>query len=443
MSEQTAVVRAVAAGGPHAGDVRVPGQRPADGMQGPTRRRVLQAALAAGAAASLLPSIGVRAAYAAGGAPATGDALVVLSLRGGVDGLSVVAPVGDQDYARLRPRTAVPVATALPVDRTFALHPSLAPLKPLWDRGVLGAVQAVGQPDLSRSHFRCAEELERAAFGTAVRTGWLDRALSTSPTGTAWQAVQLGSGTLSRQLLGPAPELAVGSLRDLDLWGSSWLGPGWATAVAALQDGADTAAGASASAALGVLATAPAVRAAAVADPTKGGPYPDTHLGWALRDVAALLKADVGAQVVCVDAGNWDMHERLGDAGGGWMADNLRDLAGSLAAFAADLGPLLDRTTLVTLTEFGRRVDENGSGGVDHGDAGCVLLLGGGVQGGRVHGRWPGLSPQALWSGGLAVTTDYRDVLTEVLRDRCGRSGLSTVFPGYAPTSLGVARPRP
>jgi uncharacterized protein (DUF1501 family) len=181
------------------------------------------------------------------------------------------------------------------------------------------------------------------------------------------------------------------------------------------------------------------------ADPAPGGGavYPATPLGGALRDVARLVKGDVGLMAAGVDFGDWDMHEGLGTpVAGQRMYEHLSELARALAAFATDLGPALDRVTLVTVSEFGRRVQENGSRGADHGHGNAMLLLGGGVRGGQVYGRWPGLAPERLVAGDLAATTDYRAVLGEILRNRCGVADLGTVFPGVTPASYGTVVPR-
>jgi uncharacterized protein (DUF1501 family) len=177
--------------------------------------------------------------------------------------------------------------------------------------------------------------------------------------------------------------------------------------------------------------------------PANGAAYPkDSDLGKALRDVARLIRAKVGLQVACVDFGDWDMHEGMGTPDDGRLHDHLDELARCLVAFATDLGPLLDDLTLVTLSEFGRRAQENGSGGTDHGHGNAVFLLGGGVVGGTVHGRWPGLSDADLVGGDLAGATDYRQLLAEVLTARCGVASVGDVFPGLAPSPVGVVRPR-
>ena len=408
--------------------------------QGLSRRTLLKGLGAAALAAPLAsPLLSARTAYAAG---YTGDVLVVLSLRGGMDGLSLVAPVGDPDYARLRPTIGVPVGSGLPTgDRRFALHPGLAPLKPLWDRGLVGAVHAVGSPDGSRSHFKATEELERSAPGTSVRTGWLDRVLGTRATGTVFQSVQLGSGSPHQLLAGPSRDLATRSLEDFTLWQADWVGPRMTTALAALHQGVDSPAVPAARTTLDALAATAAV-VQAVPAPQNGAVYPDSEVGRALADVARLVRAGDGLQTACLDLGDWDMHSGLGKAGTGWMADKAADLASSLAAFATDLGPLLDRVCLMTMSEFGRRAAENGSGGVDHGYGNAVLLMGGGVVGGRVHGAWPGLTSAALDHGDLAGTTDYRSLLAELLVKRTGlaSSSLAQVFPGFTPQPIGIAR---
>lgn len=407
------------------------------------KRRTFLKAACAGAA--VVQGVSVRTSYAATAVPgpSAGDVLVVVSLRGGVDGLSLVAPVGDPDYARLRPTIAVPTSTGLPTgDRMFALHPAMAPLLPLWRSGVLGAVHAVGSPDGSRSHFAATEELERAAPGTSIRTGWLDRVLGAAGSGAVFQAARLGSGTPGMLLAGPAPEFAARSLADFELASSDWVGPRMTTALAALHEGVTSPVVPAARLTLDAVRTAAGVVAA---DPTPRATYPaGSDLGKALADVARLVRAGQGLQAACVDLGDWDMHAGLGAGGTGWMAEQTAELAGCLAAFAADLGPDLSRVTVLTLSEFGRRAAENGSGGVDHGFGNAVLVLGGGTVGGRVHGRWPGLSAAALDHGDLAGTTDFRSVVAELLVARCGVPGaaLAGVLPGFTPVPVGIARPR-
>ena len=409
--------------------------------RGWSRRRFLQGLGLTAAAATVGPMISSRAAYAST-ATWNGPILVVLSLRGGFDGLSAIAPIGDADYAAKRPTIAVPANLALPTgDRRFGLHPALLPLKPLWDSGKMAAVHAVGTPDQTRSHFSATAELERAAPGSSVRTGWLDRVLGAVGTGTVFEAVQLGAGMPAPLLSGPAPALATNKLTDFALSNADWIGPRMANTLRTLHTGTSLPAAAPALVTLAALDTTAAVVRAGLA-PHNGAVYPaNSSLAAALTDAAALIRANVGLQALTIDVGNWDMHAGLGAAGTGWMAANLSDLAGSLAAFVKDLGSTLtDRLTIVTVSEFGRRVTENGSGGVDHGHGNAVLLLGGGLDGGKVHGQWPTLANAALDQGDLAGTTDYRNVLAECLERRfaMSASALSAVFPGLARTYPGA-----
>jgi uncharacterized protein (DUF1501 family) len=324
----------------------------------------------------------------------------------------------------------------------FGLHPALSPLMPWWESGEFGAVQAVGMTNPTRSHFEAMEEMERAAPGSSVRTGWLDRTLGLRELGTAWQAVQMGTSMAASAFRGSSPELAMWSVDDFDLSGA-WDAnerQRWNTALTALHDGAPPSVAVPAGTTLSALASAAQMQDAGY---TPNATYPDTSLGRALSDVARVIKADVGLQVAAVDYGDWDMHVDMGDVDSGWLHDKLTELGNALAAFATDLGNKLADVTLVTLTEFGRSLTENGSGGVDHGHGHAVLLLGGGVQGGQVHGTWPTLEPDARdEAGDLVGTTDYRQILAEILEKRCAGSQMSTVFPGLTSERIGVVRAR-
>ena len=419
---------------------------PGCGCPRPARRGVLRAGLAAAGVLAAPASAGpVRLAFGRAGnaAPATASGvLVVLSLRGGFDGLSAVVPAGDPEYARARPGIGIPGRTLLPAGGIFGLHPALAPLKPFWDAGTFGAVHAVGQADPTRSHFRAMAELERAAPGTGIRTGWLDRTLGLASAGTPFRATVLGTAELPASLAGPVPALSMTSVDDFDLYGGfdDVERARWAAGLAALHAGAAPGLRVPVDRALAAVATTSRLAAAGYT-PAPGATYPQGPLGDALRDVARLVKADVGLRVACVDDGDWDLHAAAGGVDGGAFAGHLGSLAAALAAFGTDLGPLLSTVTLVTLSEFGRRVAENGSGGTDHGHGNAVLLLGGGVVGGRVHGRWPGLAGTDLVDGDLAGTTDYRLLLAEILRTRCGFGSTAGIFPGLRGDPLGIVRP--
>jgi uncharacterized protein (DUF1501 family) len=411
-----------------------------------SRRSMLKGmGLAAGAVAAA--SVGgevlsSRLAYAAD-PTYTGDVLVVLSLHGGVDGLSVIPPVGDPNYALLRPTIGIPSSLALPLGGVFGMHPALAPIKPLYDSGQLAVVHAVGQPTGTRSHFKDSEEIERAAPGTTLRTGWLDRVLGVRGTGTAFQAVQLGSNMLPGSLMGPAPDLAMTSIDNFSL--SIWDGyrPQFTTALAAMHAGVNHPVAQQAATTLAALSTTAAMKTAGYT-PANGAVYPTSALGNALRDLARLIRQGVGLQVATLDYGNWDMHSGLGKPGdtNGWMHRQLADVAACLAAFAKDLGTGMNGVSLVTLTEFGRRAHENGDGGLDHGYGQAVLALGGGLRGGQVYGRWPGLAPSNLDNGDLAMATDYRQILTEILQKRCAVGSINDIFPGLTPAPLGLANQR-
>jgi len=409
-----------------------------------SRRNFLRVAAATGVLSGLsAPLLSTKLAYAAAGPSYTGDVLVVLSLRGGFDGLSAVVPAADPHYYSSRPDLAVPASLLLARGPLFGLHPALAPLLPYWQAGTFGAVHAVGQADPTRSHFAALEEMERAAPGTSLRSGWLDRMLGVRGIGTTFQAAQLGSTLAASSFSGLAPELAMDNVDDFKLIGDSAFNLRRAAALRTAYASAPVTQSAPAVTALGALATT-AEMAAAGYVPGNGAGYPDTSLAKALRDVARLIKAGTGLQVACVDYGDWDFHENLGGpASGGQMYDHLSVLAGALAAFATDLGTAMSGVTVVTLSEFGRRLAQNGSGGVDHGHGNAVLLLGGGVVGGRVHGPWPGLAPAALDQGDLRGMTDYRTVLGEILQKRCRAGSLSTVFPGFTmPAPLGIVSVR-
>lgn len=405
-----------------------------------SRRSFLRGLGAVGALAGLATTgLSTRMAFAAD--PYAGDTLVVLSLRGGFDGLNTVVPTGDPRYLQVRPTIGIPQNALLPLDAMFGLHPAMAPLMPWWNSGDFGAVQAVGMSNPTRSHFEAMEELERAAPGTSTRTGWLDRTLGLRDATTPFQAVQIGSGMAAPGFRGPAPELVMWSVDDFELSGA-WDAAErqrWTDALTGLHVNAPPTVGSPAAATLAALAGAAQLQDA---DYTPSASYPDTDLGNALRDVARVVKADMGLQVAAVDYGDWDMHTDMGGPDAGWLHDKLDELSRSLAAFAEDLGPRLNDVTLVTLTEFGRSLPENGSGGVDHGHGQAVLLLGGGVQGGQVHGVWPTLEDDALAGGDLAGTTDYRQILAEILEKRCQGSQMDAVFPGLGSDRLGVVRAR-
>jgi uncharacterized protein (DUF1501 family) len=409
-----------------------------------SRRRLLGNTAAVGAAAGLTGLVGeglsTNLAFAA--ESYTGDTLIVVSLRGGFDGLSAIAPVGDPDYYKARPTIALPKSQLIAGDGMFGLHPALAPLLPMWKGGNLAAVQAVGQAAPTRSHFAAMEEMERAAAGTSLRTGWLDRMLGMTGASGPLAGVSMGNAMPARLFGGPARDISMGSVDGFTLAGESDKRK-MAAALRTMYSSAPDLLSGPALAADRALSATGSVRATAYT-PANGAVYPVTPLGNALKDIARLIKANVGLAAAAVDSGDWDMHEGLGTAVKGQrMNDNLTGLATALAAFAADLGPDgMGKVSLVTISEFGRRVQENASRGVDHGYGNAMLLMGGGIRGGKVYGNWPTLAPSALVAGDLAVTTDYRAVIGEILQKRCGFGDLAEVFPSVTPTSFGLAAAR-
>jgi uncharacterized protein (DUF1501 family) len=410
--------------------------------RGISRRSFLtRSAVAGGVVAGIAhEAFFTRLAFAA--APYDGDVLVVLSLRGGFDGLSAIVPASDPDYPIWRPNVGIPAGSLIQLDATFGMHPAMTALKPFYDAASFGVVHAVGQAEPNRSHFSAMDELERAAPGTSLRTGWLDRVLGLRDPGTAFQGVQMGSNTAASMFLGPSPELAMWSVDSFGLdaaWDDEEAAM-WDAALRGLHTGAPDVLAAPATGALDALATTTALPDYT---PEHGAVYADTNLANALKDVARLIKADVGLQVAAVDYGDWDMHVDMGSVDGGWMHDHLTELSEGLAAFATDLGNKLNDVTLVSLTEFGRRVEENGSGGTDHGFGQVALLLGGGIDGGKVHGGWPGLAEDDLIDGDLNGMNDYRLILAEILEKRCRAGSLTDVFPGISSDRFGVAVQKP
>jgi uncharacterized protein (DUF1501 family) len=394
-------------------------------------RRQLLAGTAALAAAPLLS----RLARAAGGA-GRGRSLVVLFQRGAVDGLSMLVPLGEPELQRLRPRIAVP--HPLPLDGRFGLHPRLAALQPLWRAGTLAGVHAVGLPRAQRSHFE-AQELMESGIPDDLGSpdGWGNRALRAGGGDEdPFRAVAIGD-SLPRALAGAAPTLAVDRPERFGVRaparGRDFLEEGFAALYAGRDDAASVA---------GRRGLAAAARLRAVAEkdggPANGAEYPRGPIGSGLRAAAQLLRGGLGTELLFIDAGGWDTHAAQGGEDGP-LARRLATLGDAIAAFARDLGERLADVVLVTMSEFGRTVAENGTGGTDHGWGTAFLALGGPVRGGRVLGRWPGLAPEARFEGrDLAVTTDFRDVLAELLVGHLGTRATDAVFPRHTPQRVGL-----
>ena len=379
-----------------------------------------------------------RAAYAAcrpAALPSNNRSLVCLFQRGAVDGLSMLVPHGEEQYYRERPRIAIPRSAVVDLDGHFGLHPRLAPLKPFWDSGSLAVVPAVGSPDGTRSHFDAQDYMESGTPGVKSTTdGWANRYCQNARehTDTPFRAVAFGP-QLPRIMAGTAPALAIDDLRTFGVGGRAAAGDRLTRAFEALYEGSAT----------GLLATSAeesfeAIRMLKTANPQArstehGAEYPRGRLGDSLRQIAQLIKTDLGMEIAFADMGGWDTHVNQGNDQG-QLALRLTELGQALAAFATDLGERMRDVCVLTMSEFGRTVRENGTGGTDHGHGTAMLVLGGTVAGKQVAGRWPGLAQDARYEGrDVAVTTDFRDLFGEILTRHLGARDLSAVFPGYTP----------
>ena len=346
--------------------------------------------------------------------------LVTLFQRGAADGLNIVVPHAEPLYYALRPSIAVPRETVIDLDGFFGFNPALAPLKPLWDAKHLAIVHASGSPDATRSHFDAQDYMESGTPGRkSTADGWLNRALPPTPKPSPVRAISLGPA-LPRAMRGTHSAVAVESLADFKirdeaaakqfetLYGSDQILGGTARqtfeAVKLLQSISDSA-------------------------PRPGVEYPRGRFGESLRQIAQIIKADVGLEVAFADLGGWDHHVNEPNQ----LTTRLTEFGAAIAAFHTDLGDQMEDIVLVTMSEFGRTAKENGNRGTDHGHANAMFILGGPVHGQKVYGKWPGLAPEQLYQNrDLAVTTDFRDVLGEAVQRHLGNPNLNQVFPGYA-----------
>ncbi|HSD10526.1 MAG TPA: DUF1501 domain-containing protein [Candidatus Binatia bacterium] len=361
--------------------------------------------------------------------------LITVFLRGAADGLNIVVPYAERDYYPLRPTIAVPRPgshgqAAIDLDGFFALHPSLAPLKPLYDARELAIVHAVGSPDTTRSHFDAQDFMETATPGSkATPDGWLNRYLQRAlrPDATPFRAVAIAP-RMPRTFEGAAPALAIDDLASFRLAGGGSRGRPFEQGLYARRH--DPVFASVVRDSFSLIHTLD--RAGPGAPPrAAGGGYPDGPLGKSLSQAACLVRADVGLEVAFVEVGGWDHHVNEGGVDG-QLARSLAELGTALAAFRHDLGARMRDVLLVTISEFGRTAHENGNRGTDHGRAGVMLVLGGEVRGGKVYGDWPGLRAERLFEGrDLALTTDFRTVLAEIVSRHLGFRDPATIFPGF------------
>ena len=367
-----------------------------------------------------------------------GDTLVVVFLRGAADVLNMVVPHGEDAYYQLRPSLGIArpddanakqADRAVDLDGFFGLHPNMRALLDAWQSEQLAIIHACGAPDESRSHFKAMELMERGVDDErGPASGWIGRHLASLNTGNTSPLRAVGMGTRpQRSLSGSVPVSALRSIADFHLGGDARALQQMRLALNTVYEndvmGQDT---------LSIMDTLETL------DPltytaSRSAKYPDTEFGLALKQTAMLIKAEVGLEVSAIDLGGWDTHFAQGSTNG-LMPNLMKDLADGLAAFHADMADHMNQLTTVTMSEFGRRASENGSLGTDHGHGSMMMVLGGNVNGGKVHGEWPGLREgQLIGPGDLAVTTDYRDVLAEILVKRLNNPALEAIFPQYEP----------
>jgi uncharacterized protein (DUF1501 family) len=416
-----------------------------------TRRVFLRNSALAMVGAGAAPLWLTRALASSDGPAQRKKVLVAIFQRGAADGLNIVVPHGEKAYYELRPTIHIPRPTsngdrqadaAIDLDGFFGLHPSLAPLKPLFERKHLAIVDAAGSPDPTRSHFDAQDYMESGTPGRkATDSGWMNRALPAAPGPHAQgqlspvRAVSLGP-TLARTLCGAAPAIAVQSIAGFQVRNAQ-AAEQFERMYAASPDPVLQATGRETFEAVKLLQS---IQRQSYT-PAGGAQYPRSPFGDKLRQIAQLIKSDVGVEMAFADIGQWDHHvnEVGARASEGQLANLLRDYGQALSAFWADLGDRMSDVVVATMSEFGRTAHENGDRGTDHGHANCMFVMGGGVKGGNVYGKWPGLEKEQLHEGrDLALTTDFRDVLGELVARHTGNPMLKGVFPGYEPKFLGL-----
>jgi uncharacterized protein (DUF1501 family) len=345
----------------------------------------------------------------------------------------MVVPYGEADYYRARPTIAIGRPNhggdgALDLNGFFGFNPRLAPLKPLWDRRDLAIVHASGSPDSTRSHFDAQDYMETATPGVkSTQDGWLNRYLQarTLEQETAFRAVSL-TQQMPRVLQGRAAALAMNQIGQFGI-AAERVGASFEAQYAAAADRVLNGVGREAFDAMKMLKAADPVRY----QPEHGADYPRSPFGQALKQIAQLTKADLGLEVAFADIGGWDTHVNQG-AAQGQLATRLDDFARSIGALVTDLGERMADTVVLTMSEFGRAVTENGNRGTDHGHGNAMMIMGGGVRGGRILGQWPGLATDRRFERrDLAVTTDFRDVFGEIVVRHLGLADPKPIFPGY------------
>jgi uncharacterized protein (DUF1501 family) len=399
-----------------------------------TRRVFLRNSALAVVGTAAVPSFLARAAWGAAESGARTKRLVVIFQRGAADGLNIVVPHGEPQYYAMRPSINIPRKSVLDLDGFFGLHPSMAALQPMWQQRHLAIVHAAGSPDPNRSHFDAQDVMESGTPGVkSTDDGWMNRALRNLPQAqakTPFEAIAMGP-SIPRILSGLQPAIAINNINDFSVGGRNPKGSPVANTFEAMYDHSlDTVMHGTGEETFDAVRMLRAVDASGYKS-AAGADYPKGRFGDSLRQLAQLIKANLGVQVAFADIGGWDHHVNEGSTEG-QIANVLRDFSQSIAAFWTDLGDLGEDTVVVTMSEFGRTARENGNRGTDHGHANVMFVLGGPVKGGRVYGRWPGLDQSQLYEGrDLALTTDFRQVLGETVARHMGNKNLADVFPGY------------
>src|ERR1041384_7077676 len=397
-----------------------------------TRRFFIKSSGVALATFAAAPSFLKRAVMAQTIGAAGKDKPIIIAIfqRGAMDGISAVIPFGDKNYCSVRPNIAIPEPKTGNAD--VALHPQLAPFKAIYDEGHLAVVHAVGSPDNTRSHFDAQDYMESATPGNkGTGDGWLNRYMQArkDPKASPFRAVSF-TANLPRTLLGPAPAIAMTNINDFGVragQGNGQVAKGFEELYSQSMGDALHGTGKEAFEAVRMLKKANPQQYQA----SNGANYPRSPFGNSLLQIAQLIKADVGIEVAFTDVGGWDTHANQGSSRG-QLANRLQDLSQAIGALYRDLGDRMRNIVILTMTEFGRTIRQNGSGGTDHGHASCLFVAGGPVKGGKVYGKWPGLSTDQLYeSRDLALTTDFRDVFSEIAARHMGAINLSAVFPGY------------
>jgi uncharacterized protein (DUF1501 family) len=404
-----------------------------------TRRFFLKSSGVAMVSTAFAPSFLMRTAMADTGAGKDRPVIIAIFQRGAADGISMVVPFGDRNYYSVRPQIAIPQPkngnqdAAIDLDGFFALHPAMESFKPIYDAGHLAIVHAVGSPDNTRSHFDAQDYMESATPGNkGTQDGWLNRYMQAKRDQKAspFRAVSF-TANLPRTLMGGAPAIAMTNINDFGVragQSGGQIARGFEELYSQSMKDVLQGTGKEAFEAVKMLKKANPQQY----QPANGANYPRSPLGQSLLQIAQLIKSGIGVEVAFAEAGGWDTHANQG-AARGQLANRLQDFSQAIAALYKDLGERMRNVVILTMTEFGRTIRQNGSGGTDHGHASCLFALGGPVKGGKVYGRWPGLAANELYEGrDLALTTDFRDVFAEVAARHMGAGDLKKIFPGYS-----------